>query len=90
MTRWPWRAVAATALALTAFGFVQTATPHPVGVDGLYHIQSATLVRENLPRPWMNEFRWLEYTSLRHDLFAVAALGQIFREKELVLGVGNR
>jgi hypothetical protein len=66
----PWRMVAALLLALTVFGVVQTASPHPVGVDGLFHAQSANLIRENLPRPWMPEFRWLELTSLRHDRFA--------------------
>jgi hypothetical protein len=65
-----WRAVAASLLALVVFSAVQTASPHPVGVDGLFHAQSANLIRENLPRPWMPEFRWLEHTSLRHDLFA--------------------
>jgi hypothetical protein len=65
-----WRALAAFALALCVFGGVQTASEHPVGVDGLFHAQSAQLIRENLPRPWMPEFRWLEHTSLRHDRFA--------------------
>ena len=50
MSPWPWRATAAAALAVTAFGFVQTATPHPVGVDGLFHMQSASLVRDNTLR----------------------------------------
>jgi hypothetical protein len=65
-----WRAVAAAVLALAVFGIVQTASPHAVGVDGLFHAQSSNLIRENLPRLWMPEFRWLEHTSLRHDLFA--------------------
>jgi len=65
-----WRAVAACLLAMVVFGAVQTASPHPVGVDGLFHAQSAKLIRGNLPRPWMPEFRWLEHTSLQHELFA--------------------
>jgi len=65
-----WRAAAACLLAVVVFGSVQIASPHPVGVDGLFHAQSANLIRDNLPRPWMPEFRWLEHTSLRHDLFA--------------------
>jgi hypothetical protein len=65
-----WRAVAAFLISLAVFGGVQSASPHPVGVDGLFHAKSADLIRENLPRPWMPEFRWLELTSLRHDRFA--------------------
>ncbi len=66
---WP-RLALAFAAAAAVFSLVQWATLHPVGVDGLFHIQCARLVRENLPRPWMAGFHWLEWTALRHDRFA--------------------
>ena len=60
----------AAVLAALVFAALQLATPHAVGVDGLFHAKCAELIRDNLPRPWMPPFRWLELTSLRADRFA--------------------
>ena len=58
------------ALAVAVFAALQVATPHAVGVDGLFHAKAAEMIRRNLPRPWMPPFTWLDLTSLRQDRFA--------------------